>query len=220
MNTEIKLYSIRQLVDMVSRQELNPNPIGQRPPTTKGWKKSQRIVESIIDGYGCGMITIRDISEEVTAQDIYGRNCKFLCVDGGHRLRALRDFRQALFTVKGKDFADYVEEGINIDEIEVLKISGKKIEFDIKMEKPKKDSKVEVTYYTPSVSKDNGKPYDKISTSLFTVNYNKIETDSSYIFQRTLNLKPAHIKKEEIKNIYDDCVKLNSIKNSSIIISK
>lgn len=119
MNTEIKLYKIRDLVDMVSRQELNPNPIGQRPPTTKGWKKSQRIVESIIEGYGCGMITIRDISEEVTAQDIYGRNCKFLCVDGGHRLRALRDFRQALFTVKGKDFADYVEEGINIDEIEV-----------------------------------------------------------------------------------------------------
>lgn len=107
---------------------------------------------------------------------------------------------------------------IYIDEIEVLKIPGKKIEFDIKMEKPKKDSKVEVIHYAPSKNEYTGNSYSKISSSLFTVDYKKKETDSSYIFQRTLNLKPVHIKKEEIKKIYDDCVKLNSIKNSSIII--
>lgn len=105
-----------------------------------------------------------------------------------------------------------------IDEIEVLKIPGKKIEFDIKMEKPKNNLEVEVINYSPSENKYSEQNYIKISSSLFTVNYNKIETDSSYLFRRTLNLKPAHIKKEEIKKIYGDCVKLNSIKNSSIII--
>lgn len=106
----------------------------------------------------------------------------------------------------------------NIDEIEVLKIPGKKIDFDIKIENPKKDSDVEVIHYTASGTDNSGKTYNRIGSSLFTVDYKKSETDSSYIFQRILNQEPVHIKKEEIKKIYNDCVKLNSIKNSSIII--
>jgi hypothetical protein len=105
-----------------------------------------------------------------------------------------------------------------VDEIEVLKIPGKKIEFDIKMEKPIATSEPEVIHYIPSENKASGLKYDKISSKLFTVDYHKSETDSSFIFKRILELKPIQVGKKDMKKVYNECVKLNSIKNSSVII--
>jgi hypothetical protein len=105
-----------------------------------------------------------------------------------------------------------------IDEIEVSKISGKKIDFDIKMEKPNDKSETEVIHYKPSEKSSAGSHYDKISSQLFSVDYQKNETDSSYIFKRTLSLKPIRLSKKNLQKVYNNCVKLNSIKNSNLII--
>jgi hypothetical protein len=108
--------------------------------------------------------------------------------------------------------------GLYIDEIEVLKIWKKKIEFDIKMKKPTTGSEPEVIHYIPSEDKTSGLKYDKISSQLFSVDYHKNETDSSYIFQRILKLNPMQVNKKDLKKLYNDCTLLNSIKNSSLII--
>jgi hypothetical protein len=79
-----------------------------------------------------------------------------------------------------------------IDELEILKIPAKKI--------------------TPNIKSNN------LSNKLFSVEFNKSETDTSYIFQRIITYDKNHIPKEEIKSIYDDCVEMNKIKNSNVII--
>ncbi len=81
-----------------------------------------------------------------------------------------------------------------IDELEVLKITGKKIAFDMKME--------------------------NISNGLFKADFSKSTTDSSYIFTRTLTYKPGKLEKKNIFAIIPDITSLNDIKNSSIIISE
>lgn len=81
---------------------------------------------------------------------------------------------------------------ILIDELEILKISGKKIILNIEA--------------------------IEINNKLFSAKCNQIETETSYIFQRIISYNKNHIPKEEIEDIYSDCVKLNNIKNSSITI--
>lgn len=105
-----------------------------------------------------------------------------------------------------------------IDEIEILKIPGKKIVFDIKMEKPNVGEKVEVEYHSPKGDTYQEKNITNYSVKLFSVDYKKNETDSSYIFKRFLKVNPIHIKKEAMQKTYNDCAKLNSIKNSNITI--
>ena len=79
-----------------------------------------------------------------------------------------------------------------IDELEILKIPAKKI--------------------IPNVRSKN------LSNKFFSVECNKSETDTSYIFQRILTYDKIDIPKEELKDIYNDCVELNKIKNSNVII--
>ena len=105
------VISVQDIVNMVITKVLNPNPIGQRGPTTSGFKKSSKIVESIIVGEGFGMISIRDIRNNPIAKAIY--NCDFLVIDGGHRCRALRDFYQGKFPVFGKTFSMYDDLNLN-----------------------------------------------------------------------------------------------------------
>jgi len=105
-----------------------------------------------------------------------------------------------------------------IDEIEVLKIPGKKITFDIKTEQIGNTSEPEVVYYVPNQNTYSEKPYNTVNTRLFSVSYMNTATDSSYIFQRKLTVNPTHITKNEISKVYNDCVKINSIKNSSFVI--
>jgi len=105
-----------------------------------------------------------------------------------------------------------------IDEIEVLKIPGKKITFDIKTEQIGNKSEPKVVYFVPNQNSYSEKPYNTVNTRLFSVSYMNTETDSSYVFQRKLTVNPTHITKSEISKVYNDCVKINSIKNSSFII--
>ncbi len=79
-----------------------------------------------------------------------------------------------------------------IDELEIPKIPEKKI--------------------TLQMDKKNG------SQKYFTVNYSEVENDKSYLFTRTIKINKNHIPKEQIKDFYNDCVKLNEIKNSTVII--
>jgi hypothetical protein len=105
MKYELKNMTAQQLIDLTVQTKLNPNPIGQRPPTTVGPKKSVSIVESIINGYGCGMITVRDIRNNPEAQKLYG-NAEYLVIDGGHRIRALLAFYMGKLVVNGKKYLD------------------------------------------------------------------------------------------------------------------
>jgi len=84
-----------------------------------------------------------------------------------------------------------------IAEIEVVNIPGKKIKFNIKTEQIGDKSEPEVVYYVPSTNPSGEKSYNEINTKFFSVTYNQTETDSSYIFQRTLKLNPAHIQKNK-----------------------
>ncbi len=80
-----------------------------------------------------------------------------------------------------------------IDEVEVLKMPGKKVTFDMKM--------------------------DNSANALFKVNFSKSTTDSSYIFCREVTYKPGKIEGKNVPLLVPDITTLNDIKNSSIIIS-
>jgi hypothetical protein len=76
---------------------INPDPIGQRPNITSGWTKAQGIIESLITGFPVGSIAVRDITNDVPNQLVYP-GVKWLIIDGGHRIRAIRDFQRGEFT--------------------------------------------------------------------------------------------------------------------------
>lgn len=94
----------RKLIDIVTRTNagfINPDPIGQRPPVSKTNTKAQGILDSIMKGYSVGAITVRDISKDEKAQKIYP-GVEWLVVDGGNRVRAIRDFFNGRFPTKNK----------------------------------------------------------------------------------------------------------------------
>jgi len=93
----------QDLIDLTISGKLNPDPIGQRPPVTKGPRKSIAIVSSLLNGNGIGMITLRDISEDAEAQKVYP-GVKYLVIDGGHRIRAMKNFYQNRFPVNKLTF--------------------------------------------------------------------------------------------------------------------
>ncbi len=97
------------IIQLAISGKLNPDPIGQRPPTSQGYAKSEEILKSLISGVGIGMITLRDISEDEEMQKIYP-GVHYLVIDGGHRIRALVKFYQNKFAVGKKKFKE-----LNID---------------------------------------------------------------------------------------------------------
>lgn len=106
------VYSQKSAFDIIQLAitgKLNPDPIGQRPPTSQGYSKSEEIINSLLSGVGIGMITLRDISEDDEMQKIYP-GVHYLVIDGGHRIRALVKFYQNKFAVNKKKFKD-----LNID---------------------------------------------------------------------------------------------------------
>jgi len=92
MNYVTTQYEITTIAHLASTEQLNPDPIGQRPPVDQGWTTSQQIVDSLINGFSIGELTLRDIREDEEAKGIYGAGVKFLVIDGGHRIRAIRDY--------------------------------------------------------------------------------------------------------------------------------
>lgn len=98
MKTATETWTAQKLINLAISGKLNPDPIGQRPPTAKGHTKSIQIVTSMLKGFGIGMITLRDISQDAEAQKLYP-GVDYLVIDGGHRIRALVLFYKNKFTV-------------------------------------------------------------------------------------------------------------------------
>lgn len=94
--------TVKQISDMINKKELNPDPVGQRPPlfTTIGSKKDRGIISAIMIGLGIGSLTLRDITEttEEKVKKMYV-GYDSLVIDGGHRCRAINNFRDNKFTV-------------------------------------------------------------------------------------------------------------------------
>lgn len=107
-----------------------------------------------------------------------------------------------------------------VDELEVMKIRGRKLSIAIKQTGSDENTVEEIFTAVQEKNKhtDAYVKYKEILSRLYEVNYLRKETDTSYIFQRVIKVAPNRILKPEMKKVYDDCVKLNSIKNSSVVI--
>jgi hypothetical protein len=97
--------TVQEIVHLAITGKLNPNPIGQRPPTSQGNTKNEEIVKSLLSGVGIGMVTLRDISEDEEMQKVYP-GVQYLVIDGGHRVRAVVGFYQNKFAVNKKKFKE------------------------------------------------------------------------------------------------------------------
>jgi len=104
MEYSVKVMSAQEIVDLLNTGKLNPDPIGQRPPVSSGVKKSVAIIKGLMSGFGCGMLTIRDIRNDKESQKIYG--CDYLVIDGGHRCRALKAYYSGKILVNGEKYVD------------------------------------------------------------------------------------------------------------------
>ena len=109
MKSSYTQKSALEIIQLTLSGKLNPDPIGQRPPTSQGYTKSEGIIKSLIYGYGVGMITLRDISEDDEMQKIYP-GVLYTVIDGGHRIRDMVKFYQNKFPVDKKKFKE-----MNID---------------------------------------------------------------------------------------------------------
>lgn len=92
----IREKSLQEVLNEVTVGTINPDPIGQRPPVQSGWKKSQGIIDSILRGFSVGTITVRDIENDLKNQEVY-QGVNWLVLDGGNRIRAIRDFMRGRF---------------------------------------------------------------------------------------------------------------------------
>lgn len=101
-----------------------------------------------------------------------------------------------------------------------MKIRGKKISITMKQTGSDENTVEEIFTGAPEKNKhtDAYVKYKELIARLYEVNYLRKETDTSYIFQRVIKVAPNRILKPEMKKVYDDCVRLNSIKNSCAVI--
>lgn len=111
--------SALEIIANAQSGKINPDPIAQRPPVTQGTTKSEQIVECLLNGYGVGMLTLRDISNDLDMQKVYP-GVKHLVIDGGHRVRALVAFYQGKFpvdTVEGRKI--FLELDVNLHDYQI-----------------------------------------------------------------------------------------------------
>lgn len=112
--------TVREIYNLADGGLLNADPIGQRPPVTQSHEKSIDIIQSLMDGYGIGMITLRDISEDEEMQKIYP-GVKYLVVDGGHRIRGICGYMRNKFRVKKKFYRELTPEEKKVfEEIKIV----------------------------------------------------------------------------------------------------
>lgn len=109
MEYQVEIKTVLEVINDTNAGFINPDPIGQRPATTSGNGKSQAIIDSILNGYSVGAITVRDIKDDAKNQKIYD-GVNWLALDGGHRIRAFRDFFKGYFPVNGKIFRTLSDE--------------------------------------------------------------------------------------------------------------
>ena len=107
MTHNVETWTVGELVAKAgkSQNKVNANPIGQRPPISEGWGKSQGIVESVQNEISIGAITLRYIKKNEELQKVYPR-VDYTVIDGGHRVRSLLDFTNNVFMVNGRFYSD------------------------------------------------------------------------------------------------------------------
>lgn len=82
---------------------------GFNRPSTVGAEqnsKNVQIIRSIFKGTLCSSIILRDVSEDKLIKDRYGNIVKYIVIDGGHRLRAIKWYMSNNFEVDGYLFKD------------------------------------------------------------------------------------------------------------------
>lgn len=109
MQSSFNVLTLNEIINLIDKGKLNPDPISQRPATSSGFKKSQGIIEALLIGYGVGMITVRDISNDKEMQKVYP-GVKYLVIDGGHRNRGIYGYSKNKFKVNGKFFKELTDE--------------------------------------------------------------------------------------------------------------
>lgn len=120
MQNTFLFEKVREVYNLTDGGLLNADPIGQRPPVTQSHEKSIDIIQSLMDGYGIGMITLRDISEDEEMQKIYP-GVKYLVIDGGHRIRAIGGYMRNKFRVKKKFYRELTPEEKKVfEEIKIV----------------------------------------------------------------------------------------------------
>lgn len=113
---ELPQWSLSDLLDMIGDNQINANPIGQRPPTSSPKKTlvvSREIIETIFRGYSIGSIILRNIINDGKARDIYNKMFKYLVIDGGHRIRAIQLFKDDKFKVFGYTYSEHLDNYLN-----------------------------------------------------------------------------------------------------------
>ena len=100
-NIQYTTMTAQELIGKTLCGKINPDPIAQRPPVSQGSTKSEHIIQSLINGFGIGMITLRDIRTNDNMQKVYP-GVEYLVIDGGHRIRAMRDFYIGKFALGKK----------------------------------------------------------------------------------------------------------------------
>ena len=125
--SNVETLTVNDYVQQLNRKKINPDPLSQRPPVSTGFGKSKAIIESVMMGINPGIFTLRDISNDDLAQQLYNNQDK-LVIDGGHRSRAVRDFYAGRFFIKldGKDvyYTDLSDDQmVYLDSVELLFVS-------------------------------------------------------------------------------------------------
>ena len=128
----IREKSLQEVLNEVTVGTINPDPIGQRPPVQSGWNKSQGIIDSILRGFSVGTITVRDIENDSKNQEIY-QGVNWLVLDGGNRIRAIRDFTRGRFaTLKCEDMPEISEKTfLQLSEEYRLKLEETVLQFTV-----------------------------------------------------------------------------------------
>ena len=122
-----QVWTLKDLIELVSTNAVNPDPIAQRPQVPD-INKPKLIMEALINDrtFGSGII-LRDIREDIPmnrlARELYS-DVSYLVIDGGHRIRSLLSFWESKLFIKDKDgnsigIQDIDSVNLNLDEFEV-----------------------------------------------------------------------------------------------------
>ena len=104
---KIKTWTIGEFRD----KNIDVLPISQRLPVREsdrktGKTKEVEIIETLLDGYGIGMITLMSLLNRKGRRYITSNKFDWESIDGGHRKRAILSFLKGEFEVRGKTFQE------------------------------------------------------------------------------------------------------------------
>ena len=95
---EVTIGKFNEMLSNMSDEQIDCDPIGQRPDI-ESLSKKQGIIDTVIRGYDFGELKMRTLIDNIF---------KYRSIDGGHRKRAIRDFINNKFKTH-KDTVAYVD---------------------------------------------------------------------------------------------------------------